>query len=106
MRILWVYSGRKQKSTGFLYLKGSPYHDAEGSSKLRLCLDYEIINAAPIIGGYWQKLILQIVPPQEGEGHKHDRVGKMRMCIICNDHYTYNGNVETKNGCYGDSPGN
>ena len=24
------YSGRKRKSTGFVYLKGSPYRDAEG----------------------------------------------------------------------------
>ena len=29
-----VHSGRKQKATGFVYLKGSPYRDDEGSSQI------------------------------------------------------------------------
>ena len=45
-----TYSGRKRRDTGFVYLKVSPYRDAEGSSHLRLCLRDAIINAAPIIG--------------------------------------------------------
>ena len=49
-RIRRVYSGRKQKATGFVYLQGSPYRDSEGSSQLISCLNYAIINVAPIIG--------------------------------------------------------
>ena len=46
-----VYSGRKLKATGFVYLQGSQYRDAEGFSQLRSCLHDAIINAAPRIGG-------------------------------------------------------
>ena len=49
--IHWVYSGRKLKCTGSVYFKGSPYRDAEGSSQLRSCLHYAIVNAYPRIGG-------------------------------------------------------
>ena len=38
-------------ATGYVYLNGSPYRYAEGSSQLILCLHDAIINAAPIIGG-------------------------------------------------------
>ena len=34
-RIWSVHSGRKLEATGFVYLQGSPYCDAEGSSQLR-----------------------------------------------------------------------
>ena len=37
-RIRRVYSGIKQKATGFVYLQGSPYRDAERSSQLRSCI--------------------------------------------------------------------
>ena len=53
-RICWKYSGRKWRATFFVYLKGSPYIDAEGSSQIRSCLHDRIINAAPIIGGKWK----------------------------------------------------
>ena len=49
-RIFQTYSGRKRRATGYVYPKGSPYRDAEGSSKIRLCLHDEIINTAPRIG--------------------------------------------------------
>ena len=48
-----TYSGRKISATGYVYLNGSPYRDAEGSSQLISCLHDEIINVAPII---WEKL--------------------------------------------------
>ena len=50
-RIRRTYSGRKRKPTGYFYITGSPYRDAEGSSHLRSCLRDAIINAAPRIGG-------------------------------------------------------
>ena len=36
--------------TGYVYLNGSPYTDAEGLSHLISCLHDAIINAAPRIG--------------------------------------------------------
>ena len=73
-----------------MYLKGSPYRDAEGSSHIRSCIHYAIINAAPRIGGEMEKLELyrQCTPRRVKDTHMKE-FGKMRMCIICNDHYTY-----------------
>ena len=50
-RIRRTYSGRKRKATGYVYITGSPYLDAEGLSQLRSYLHDAIINSAPIIGG-------------------------------------------------------
>ena len=55
-RIRRTYSGRKRRATGYLYLKYSPYRDAEGFSQLRSCIHDAIINAAPIIGEKWTNL--------------------------------------------------
>ena len=49
-RMRWTYSVRKRKATGYVYLNGPPYRDAEGSSQLRSCIHDAIINAAPRIG--------------------------------------------------------
>ena len=49
-RIRRTYSGRKQRATGYVYLKGSPYRDTEGSSHLRSFICDTIINSAPRIG--------------------------------------------------------
>ena len=49
-RIRRTYSGRKLRETGYVYLKCSPYPDAEGSSHLRSCIHDAIINAAQRIG--------------------------------------------------------
>ena len=38
-----------------MYLKVSPYRDAEGSSQLRSCLHDAIINSAPRIGIFFDK---------------------------------------------------
>ena len=59
----WKYSGRKRKATGFAYLEGSPYCDAEGSSNLRPFNHDSVINDDSIIGENRQTLIVQIVPP-------------------------------------------
>ena len=40
-----TYSGRKWNPTGFVYLKGSPYRDAEGSLNLRSCFHDAIFNS-------------------------------------------------------------
>ena len=55
-RIRWKYSGRKRQATGYVYINGSPYRDAKGSSQLRSCFHDAIINAAPRIGGEIEKL--------------------------------------------------
>ena len=49
-RISRTYSGRKQRSIGYVCLKISRYCDAKGSSHLRLYINDTIINAAPRIG--------------------------------------------------------
>ena len=67
----------KNKYHRFVYLKGSPYRGAEVSSQLRSCLHDATIDAAPRIGKYFTEIIVQTVPPQKGEGHKHERVRKI-----------------------------
>ena len=54
-RIRRTYSGRKQKATGYVYITGATYLDAEGLSQLRSYLHDAIINSAPIIGGKMEK---------------------------------------------------
>ena len=49
-RILWTYSGRKQRATCYVYIKVSLCSDYEGSPQLRSCLHDKIINAAPRTG--------------------------------------------------------
>ena len=44
--------GRKIKPTGYIYLLGSKYRDAEGHLKLRSCLQDAAVNYAPSIGKY------------------------------------------------------
>ena len=53
-RIRQTYSGREQKSTGYILLTGSPYRDDERSSQLRSCLHDDIINTVPRMGGNWK----------------------------------------------------
>ena len=48
--------GKKIKSTGFIYLPGSKYREAEVRLKLRSCLQDAVINSAPRIGKYINKL--------------------------------------------------
>ena len=50
--------GRKRKSTGFIYLPGSKLCEAEGHLMMRSCLQYAVINSAPRIGKYINKLEL------------------------------------------------
>ena len=49
-RISRTYSVRKRRASDYVYLNGSPYHDAEGLSQLRSCLHDAIINDALRIG--------------------------------------------------------
>ena len=69
--MLRTYSGIKQRATGYVYLNGSPYCDAKGSSHLRSCLRHAINNAVPIIGGNIDKLKLyrQCTPRRMKDKH-------------------------------------
>ena len=49
---------RKIKSTGYTYFPGSKYREAEGHLKLRSCLQDSVINYAPRIGKFTNKLEL------------------------------------------------
>ena len=48
--------GRKRKSTGYIYLPGSRFGEAEGHLNMRSCLQDTVINSAPRIGKYINKL--------------------------------------------------
>ena len=48
--------GRKIKPTGFIYLTGSKFREAEGNLMMRSCLQDAFINSAPRIGKYINKL--------------------------------------------------
>ena len=50
--------GRKIKSTGFIYLPVSELCEAEGHLSIRSCLQYAILNSAPSIGKYINKIRL------------------------------------------------
>ena len=47
--------GRKGKSTGYIYIPGSQFCEAEDNLKLRSCSHDSIINSAPRIGNYINK---------------------------------------------------
>ena len=49
MKILEVNFVRKIKPTGYIYLLGSKYYEAEGYLKLRSCLQDTVINYHPRI---------------------------------------------------------
>ena len=58
-----TYSGMKKKDKVFVYLQGSPYHDAEGSLYLRSFLFHAVNNASPIVGNKIDKNELYIQFP-------------------------------------------
>ena len=55
-RIAKYNLGRKIKSTGYIYLPRSKYHEYEGHLKLISCLKYSVVNSAPRIGKYINKI--------------------------------------------------
>ena len=48
--------GRKIKSTGYIHLPGSKFHEAEGNLTVRSCLQDAVINSSPRIGKHINKL--------------------------------------------------
>ena len=57
--------GGKRKSTGYIYLPGSKFREAEGHLTMRSCLQDAVINYAPRIGKYINKLeSYRQVPPR------------------------------------------
>ena len=50
--------GRKSKSNGFIYLPRSTFCEVEGILLMRSCLQDSVINSAPRIGKYINKLEL------------------------------------------------
>ena len=48
--------GKNIKSTGFIYLPGSKFSEAEGHLLMRLCLKDAVINHSPRIGKYINKI--------------------------------------------------
>ena len=50
--------GRKTKSSGFIYPRGSKFCESEGHFMMRSCLQDSVITSAPRIGKYINKLEL------------------------------------------------
>ena len=50
--------GRKRKSTGYIYLPGSKFREAEGHLRMMSCLQDAVIIYAPRIRKYTNKLEL------------------------------------------------
>ena len=48
----------EKKSTGFIYLPGSKFCEAEGHLSMRSCLQYAVFNSTPRIGKYINKMEL------------------------------------------------
>ena len=46
---------RKIKPTGYIFLSGSGFCEAEGNLKMRSCLQDSVINSAPRIGKFINK---------------------------------------------------
>ena len=57
---------RKRKPNGYIYLPGSQYHKAEDYLKLGSCLQDAVINYAPSIVKYTNKLELYNKYPPRG----------------------------------------
>ena len=73
--------GRKRKSTGFIYLPGSKFRESEGHLTIRLCLQYAVINFAPRIGKYINKLELyRQCPPRRVKDTKMSEI-KNNSCV-------------------------
>ena len=60
--------GRKIKPTGCIFLPGSGFREAEGNLKMRSCLQDAVINSAPRIGKFINKLELyRQCPPRRAK---------------------------------------
>ena len=67
--------GRKIKLTGFIYLPGEKFREAEGRLLMRSCLQDSVINSAPSIGKYINKLELYIqCPPRRVKNTKITKI--------------------------------
>ena len=67
--------GRKIKSTGFIYLPGSKFRGAEGHLSMRSCLQDAVINSAPRIGKYINKLeFYRQFPPRRVKNKKMSEI--------------------------------
>ena len=63
--------GRKRKSTEFIFLPGSKKCEAGVHLTMRSCLQYSVINSAPPIGKYINKLELyRQCPPRRVKDKK------------------------------------
>ena len=67
--------GRKRKPTGYIFLSGSGFREAEGNSKMRSCLHDAVINSAPIIVKFInkQELYRQCPPRRVKNSHIYMR---------------------------------
>ena len=62
---------RKRKPTGCIFLPGSGFREAEGNLKMRSCLQDDVVNSAPRIGKFINKVELyrQCLPRRVNNSH-------------------------------------
>ena len=67
--------GKKIKSTGFIFLPGSKFCEAENNLSMRSCLQDAVINSAPRFGKYINKLELyRKCPPRRVKDTKMSEI--------------------------------
>ena len=71
MKVVRQKFGRKRKPTGFIFLPGSGFREAEGNLKMRSCLQDAVIDSAPRIGKFInkQELYRQFPPRRVKDSH-------------------------------------
>ena len=74
--------GRKRKLSGFIYLPGSKFREAKGRLSMSSCLQDSVINSAPRIGKYINKLELnRQCPPRIVKDTKMSEI-ENTSCVI------------------------
>ena len=74
--------GRKIRSTGYIYLPGSKYREAEEHLKMRSCFQYFVINSTPRIGKYLNKMELyKQLPPRKLKDKKMTEIENTSFVI-------------------------
>ena len=73
--------GKKRKPTGCIFLPGSGFREAEGNLKMRSCLQDAVINSAPRIGNFINKLELYRQCPPRRVKNSHISEIENSSCV-------------------------
>ena len=74
--------GKKGKATGYIFIPGTQFHEAEIHLKMRSYIHNDIINSAPSIGKYMNKHELYRKCPPRRVKYKITNEIKNETCVI------------------------